>query len=208
MVQFRFLRLTVLVCTNSPPYLKIFIKQFPSVNARVEYRRANLVYEDVLHGTADLGLVAFPTPHKELSVIPFANDELIIAMSPEHKLTKKRVIAIDDLGGMDFIAFEKDIPTRKATDEILNRAGIQVTIAMEFDNVETVKRAIEINAGIAIHLQALWLLNPERKQLVTYKLEGGMHNRPLAIIHKKNRLLTPALRSFVELMKNKSPEMD
>ena len=46
-------------------------------------------------------------------------------MSPEHKLTKKRAIAIDDLGGMDFVAFEKDIPTRKATDEILNRAGIR-----------------------------------------------------------------------------------
>jgi DNA-binding transcriptional LysR family regulator len=191
-----------------PPYLKIFIKQFPSVNARVEYRRANLVYEDVLHGTADLGLVAFPTPHKELSVIPFANDELIIAMSPEHKLTKKRAIAIDDLGGMDFIAFEKDIPTRKATDEILNRAGIQVTIAMEFDNVETVKRAIEINAGIAILPASTVVTESERKQLVTYKLEGGMHNRPLAIIHKKNSLLTPALRSFVELMKNKPPEED
>ena len=43
-----------------PPYLKSFMKEFPSVNARVEYRRANLVYEDVLHGTADIGLVAFP----------------------------------------------------------------------------------------------------------------------------------------------------
>jgi DNA-binding transcriptional LysR family regulator len=133
---------------------------------------------------------------------------LIIAMSPEHKLTKKRAIAIDDLGGMDFIAFEKDIPTRKATDEILNRAGIQVTIAMEFDNVETVKRAIEINAGIAILPASTVVTESERKQLVTYKLEGGMHNRPLAIIHKKNRLLTPALRSFVELMKNKPPEVD
>ena len=89
-----------------PPYLKVFIKQFPSVNTRVEYRRANLVYEDVLHGNADLGLVAFPTLHKELTIIPFANDELIIAMSPEHKLTKKRAIAIDDLRGMDFIACE------------------------------------------------------------------------------------------------------
>ena len=73
---------------NSRPTLKFLSNNFHPVNARVEYRRANLVYEDVLHGTADLGLVAFPTPHKDLSVIPFANDELIIAMSPEHKLTK------------------------------------------------------------------------------------------------------------------------
>ena len=189
-----------------PPYLKSFIKQFPSVNARVEYRRANLVYEDVLHGNADLGLVAFPPPHKDLTIIPFANDELIIVMSPEHRLTKKRSISMNDLSGVEFVAFERDIPTRKATDEILAKAGVEVQVVMEFDNVETVKRAIEINAGIAILPSSTVITESERNQLVIYKLEGGIHNRPLAVIHKKNRILTPALRSFVELMQNGEEE--
>ena len=189
-----------------PPYLKSFIKQFPSVNARVEYRRANLVYEDVLHGNADLGLVAFPPPHKDLTIIPFANDELIIVMSPEHRLTKKRSISMNDLSGVEFVAFERDIPTRKATDEILAKAGVDVQVVMEFDNVETVKRAIEINAGIAILPASTVITESERNQLVIYKLEGGIHNRPLAVIHKKNRILTPALRSFVELMQNGEEE--
>ncbi|HAY74708.1 MAG TPA: LysR family transcriptional regulator [Opitutae bacterium] len=189
-----------------PPYLKSFIKQFPSVNARVEYRRANLVYEDVLHGNSDLGLVAFPPTHKDLTIIPFANDELIIVMSPEHRLTKKRSISMNDLSGVEFVAFERDIPTRKATDEILAKAGVEVQVVMEFDNVETVKRAIEINAGIAILPASTVITESERNQLVIYKLEGGIHNRPLAIIHKKNRILTPALRSFVELMQNGEEE--
>ena len=102
-----------------PPYLKSFLKAFPSVNARVEYRRSNLVYDDVLHGNADIGLIAFPVPQKDLEIIPFANDELIVAMSPDHPLSQKRMIAVKDLQGLEFIAFEKDIPTRKATDEIL-----------------------------------------------------------------------------------------
>jgi DNA-binding transcriptional LysR family regulator len=161
-----------------------------------------LVYDDVLHGNADLGLVASPPPHKELTIIPFANDELIIAMSPEHHLTKKRSIAMDDLKGIEFIAFERDIPTRKATDEILAKAGVEVSVVMEFDNVETVKRAIEINAGVAILPASTVVTESERNQLVIYKLEGGIHNRPLAVIHKKNRILTPALRSFVELMQD------
>ena len=184
-----------------PDYLKSFIKEFPSVNARVEYRRANLVYEDVLHGSADIGLVAFPEPNKELFITPFANDELIVALSPDHPFNQKSMIKLKDLQGVEFIAFEKDIPTRKATDKILSDAGVDVSIVMEFDNVETVKRAIEINAGIAI-LPASTVVNEvERKQLVSYKLEGGIHNRPLAIIHKDNRLLTPALRSFIDLLK-------
>jgi DNA-binding transcriptional LysR family regulator len=188
-----------------PPYLKSFIKEFPSVNARVEYRRANLVYEDVLHGTADIGLVAFPLNNKELTTINFAQDELIVAMNPDHPLAKKKNLTIKDLGGKDFISFEKDIPTRKATDEILSNAGVEISTVMEFDNVETVKRALEINAGIAI-LPANTVTNEsERNQLTTCKLDHGRYVRPLAIIHKKNRMLTPALRSFVELMKNANP---
>ena len=93
---------------------------------------------------------------------------------------------------------------RKATDEILSNAGVEVAITMEFDNVETVKRALEINAGLAI-LPASTVRNEvERNQLVTFKLQGGIHNRPLAVIYKKNRVLTPALRSFVALMKGES----
>ena len=185
-----------------PPYLKSFIKEFPSVNARVEYRRANLVYEDVLQGSADIGIMPFPEPNKELTITPFANDELIVALSPEHPFNKKSMIKMKDLQGVEFIAFEKDIPTRKATDKILADAGVDVSIVMEFDNVETVKRAIEINAGLAI-LPASTVVNEvERKQLVSYKLEGGIHNRPLAMIYKDSRLLTPALRSFVNMLKN------
>jgi DNA-binding transcriptional LysR family regulator len=185
-----------------PPYLKSFIKEFPSVNARVEYRRANLVYEDVLHGTADIGLVAFPVNHKDLTTINFAQDELVVAMNPEHPLAKKKNLTIKDLSGKDFISFEKDIPTRKATDEILSNAGVEISVVMEFDNVETVKRALEINAGIAILPRNTVTNETERNQLTACKLDHGAHVRPLAIIHKKNRTLTPALRSFVELMKN------
>ncbi|MGY8712945.1 MAG: LysR family transcriptional regulator [Verrucomicrobiia bacterium] len=162
-----------------PPYLKLFMQEFPSVNARVEYRRANLVYEDVLHGSADIGLVAFPVKHKELTIIPFA---------------------IEELKEVEFIAFEKDIPTRKATDEILRKAEVEVSIVMEFDNVETVKRALEINAGVAIIPKNTVANETERKQLVTSRLDHGKHIRPLSIIHKKNRMLTPALRSFIEKM--------
>ena len=94
------------------------------------------------------------------------------------------------------------------TDLFCKPSDKHLYLHVKSDHPETVKRAIEINAGIAILPASTVVTESERKQLVTYKLEGGMHNRPLAIIHKKSRLLTPALRSFVELMKNKPPESD
>ncbi len=188
-----------------PPYMKTFMQEFPSVNVRIEYRRANLVYEDVIHGSVDIGLVAFPKKHRELTIVNFSEDELILAMHPSHKLAKKKSVKLSQLQGMDFIAFERDQPTRKATDEILRKEGVEVGVVMEFDNVETVKRAIEINAGCAI-LPASTVRNElAQNQLVSCKINGKKHLRPLAIIHKKNKLLTPALRSFIEIMKKPKP---
>ena len=86
-----------------PARLKVFIKQFPTVNVRVEYRRSNLVYDDILHGSIDLGLVAFPVKRKELTIIPFAEDQLVLAVHPSNPLAKSKAIKVKDLNGLDFI---------------------------------------------------------------------------------------------------------
>ena len=61
-----------------PPYVKAFLSKYPEVNIRVEYRRANNVYEDILTNSIDLGLIAYPQHHKQLEVLPFHDDILIL----------------------------------------------------------------------------------------------------------------------------------
>ena len=55
-----------------------------------------------------------------------------------------------DLEGEKFISFEPDLPTRKVIDRLLREQGVEIEHAMEFDNIETVKRAVEIENGISI----------------------------------------------------------
>src|SRR3954464_10391972 len=71
-----------------PPYVKRFLQEFPSVNVRIEYRRSNLVYEDILHNSVDFGLVAFPQRTRQIEMIPFRNDRLILIANPNHPLAK------------------------------------------------------------------------------------------------------------------------
>src|SRR5512143_474415 len=97
-----------------PPYLKKFLKTYPTVNVHVEYRRSNQVYEDVLGNVVDLGLVAYPTRDSKLEIVPLRKEPLVFVCSPHHPLAKAKVIKFKDLSGQKFIAFEPDIPTRKA----------------------------------------------------------------------------------------------
>ena len=82
-----------------PPYLKKFLKLFPTVNVHVEYRRANQVYEDVLGNVVDMGLVAYPTRDPKLDVIPLRKDTLVLICHPHHPLAKSKSIKLNQLAG-------------------------------------------------------------------------------------------------------------
>ena len=184
-----------------PPYLKKFLKDFPDVNVHVEYRRSNQVYEDVLSNVVDLGLVAFPVKDAKLELIPLRKDAMVLICHPQHPFAKCKSIKLSQLSGQKFISFEPDIPTRKAIDRILKDAGVEVQTVMEFDNIETVKRAVEIEAGVSIAPQNTVTQEVAKETLAEVRIEGPAMVRPLAAIHKKNKVLSPAIKQFISILK-------
>jgi len=183
-----------------PPYITKFLHDFPSVNVRVEYRRSNLVYEDILHNSVDFGLVAFPVKTRQIEILPFRNDRLVLITHPKHVLARKGEFELSDLDGQKFIGFDPDIPTRKAVDAIFRENKLEIDPVMEFDNIETVKRAVEIDHGVAIVPFATVLQEIKQGTLATVPLKGDGFTRPLAILHRKGRVLTPAMKKFIEIL--------
>ena len=184
-----------------PPYIKKFMKVYPTVNVHVEYRRANQVYEDVLGNVVDLGLVAYPVKDAKLEIIPLRKEPLVLICHPQHAFSKLKAIKLKQLIGQKFIGFEPDIPTRKALDKILKEYDVSVNNVMEFDNIETVKRAVEIDAGVSIVPQGTVTQEVAKQTLAAVPLEDGSFFRPLAALYKKNKVLSPAMKQFLTLLK-------
>lgn len=191
-----------------PPYIKKFLHDYPSVNVRIEYRRSNLVYEDILHNSVDFGLVAFPQKLRQIETIPFRNDRLVLITHPNHPLAKTTDVDLKTLSGHKFIGFDPDIPTRKAVDQIFRDNKLEITPVMEFDNIETVKRAVEIDHGIAIVPHATVLQEVKQGTLSSVMFKGKEFTRPLAILHRKGRVLTPAMKKFIETLSAESAAAD
>jgi len=185
-----------------PPYLKKFLRTYPTVNVHVEYRRANQVYEDVLGNVVDLGLVAYPTRDSKLEICALRKEPLVLICHPQHPLAKNKGIRLKAISGQKFISFEPDIPTRKALDRILKEHSVQVQHVMEFDNIETVKRAVEIDAGIAIVPEGTVAQEVAKKTLAQVTLEDGEFYRPLAALYKRNKVLSPAMKQFLAVLKD------
>jgi DNA-binding transcriptional LysR family regulator len=185
-----------------PPFITRFLKSHPSVNLHVEFRRANQVYDDILGKVVDLGLVAYPEKSGKLEMVPLWNDKLVLICHPQNPLAKRKSIKVADIAGQKFIAFEPDIPTRKAIDKILKQHNVTVQTVMEFDNIETVKRAVEIDAGISIVPQFTIAQETAKQTLAAVHFQDGEFFRPSAAIYKKSKVLSPAMKQFLGMLKS------
>ncbi len=183
-----------------PPYVTRFMKAHPRVKVHIEYSRTDKVCDACASNALDFGIVAFPLRRANVAVIPWHEETLVLVCAPEHRLARRRKISLQQLHGEPFIAFERDIPTRRTIDRILKAHKVSVNTVMEFDNIETVKRAVEIDAGVAIVPSATVLQEVKQKSLVVVPFRGKNFTRPLAILHRKGRVLTPAMRKFIDTL--------
>jgi DNA-binding transcriptional LysR family regulator len=184
-----------------PDYVKNFMVKYPDVNVHVEYLSSVRIYELILSGEVDIGLVAVPRRDKRLDVYDFVDEPLVLVCSPKHPLTSESQVDIHKVQFERFIAFEKDTPTRGLIDSILQRYNIIVRPVMEFDNTETIKRAIEINAGISILPETVVLQEVASKIVKAIPFSNERFVRPTGIIVLKDKILSQAGRYFIELLR-------
>jgi DNA-binding transcriptional LysR family regulator len=184
-----------------PPRLKAFRQKHPEVEVHVEYRRSTQVYAQVLNGEVDLGLVAYPSKRAGLLIDIFDEDELVVICHPNHSLGQRERVMLEDLSGEKFIAFEPDLPTRKVIDRHLREHRVAITHTMEFDNIETVKRAVEIESGVSIVPSNTVREEVTKGALVAVKIDGTKLCRPLGVLSKRNRPRFPAQKEFVAALR-------
>jgi len=186
-----------------PNYVKKFMANYPDVNVHIEYLSAEKIYELVLIGDVDVGLVAVPKKDKRLEVYDFEDEPLVLACSPKHPLANQSQVDIHQVQFERFIGFEKDVPTRIWIDNILHRYNIIVRPVMEFDNIETIKRAVEINSGISILPQTAIPQEAASGTIRAIAFSNENFVRPTGIIVRKDRILGQAGRYFIELLRKK-----
>lgn len=183
-----------------PAYLREFMQKYPKAKVNVSYRRSNEVYDDVLTGNAHLGIVAFPTKHSQIEIIPCWKDNLVLICSPEHRFADKESVDIRELHGEPFVAFERDIPTRKEIDRIFKRYKVTPRYTLTIDNVETIKRAVEIGAGVSIVPENTVQAEVAANTLRAIPFSNDTFQRSIAVLTKRRRSFTRAQLAFIDLL--------
>jgi DNA-binding transcriptional LysR family regulator len=183
-------------------HMQPFMSAYPHVRVLLECLHPHKVVEAVLNDEADLGVLSYPAASRALQVLPLREEPMVVVTHPRHRLARRPRVSPADLDGERFVAFDHDLPIRRAIDRALKQHGVRVDVAMEFDNVETIKQAIGIAAGISILPAPTVQKESEIKTLATVDLALPGLVRPVAIIHRRGRHLTAAVSRFIAQLRD------
>ncbi|MHB8901647.1 MAG: LysR family transcriptional regulator substrate-binding protein, partial [Thermoguttaceae bacterium] len=188
--------------------MKQFMIRFPKAKVRLEFLRPNKVYDSVLNSEVDLGIVSYPMPSTEISVIPLRSERMVLVCHPSHPLAGRKAITAEHLKNEGFVAFDRDLIIRKEIDRYLRQRNVSVRINMEFDNIETIKQAVGIEAGVSILPEPTVREETARGDLAAVRLIAPQLERPIGIIYRQRKVFTPTSTKFVELLQAEQGGME
>jgi DNA-binding transcriptional LysR family regulator len=177
-----------------------FLRTCPGAQLHIEYLRPDKVYEAVLEDQADLGFISYPEHRRDLTIIPWREERMTVAVYPSHPLASREMLLPLDLDGQDFIAFDEEVIIRRELDRFFRDNGVSVSIVMQFDNIQSIKEAVALGSGISILPERTMLTEVEQNRLVSIPLHAPELVRPTGIIHRKKKKLTRAGRQFLSLV--------
>jgi DNA-binding transcriptional LysR family regulator len=179
-------------------HMQPFQAAYPQARVLLECLHPHKVVEAVVNDEADLGVLSYPVATRSLEVVHLRSEPMVVVVHPAHRLARRRALAAVDLHGEKFVAFDSDLAIRKAIDRALRQHNVKVEVVMAFDNVETIKQAIGINAGLSILPRPTVRKEVGMRTLAAVPVALPGLVRPIGVIHRKGKRLTPAVARFVE----------
>ncbi|HMF19956.1 MAG TPA: LysR family transcriptional regulator [Gemmataceae bacterium] len=182
-------------------YVERFTTGQPGAQVHIEYLHPDRVYDRVLEGTADLGLVSFPKKSPKLTALPWREEAMVLVCAPKHPLAHNGAVQPRQLAGQKFIHFDRNLMIRRQVDRFLREQGAGVEVVLEFDNIENIKQAVALGAGVALLPEPTVRREVRARTLAAMPLVGSTLTRPLGIIHRRRNKLSAAAQCFLDLLR-------
>jgi DNA-binding transcriptional LysR family regulator len=182
-------------------YVERFTAGQPGAQVHIEYLHPDRVYDRVLEGTADLGLVSFPKKSSKLTALPWREETMVLVCAPKHPLAQNGSVQPRQLAGQKYIHFDKNLVIRRQVDRFLREQGANVEVVLEFDSIENIKQAVALGAGVALLPEPTVRREVRARTLAAMSVVRSTLTRPLGIIHRRRNKLSAAAQCFLDLLR-------
>lgn len=179
-----------------PRMLAAFSQRYPKVNYSVIIGNTEFIHERALEGSIDFGLVEGHIEDKQLEVKEFLKDEMVLIVSKQHFLAKKKYVIREDLEAVTFVMREEGSGTRLALEEVLKEISLKPEKIITLGSTQAIKEAVE--AGLGISFLSKWALRKELQlgTLKAVRVKDLNITRGFYLIRHKERLESKACSEF------------
>jgi DNA-binding transcriptional LysR family regulator len=181
-------------------FTKEFLRRNPKANVRLEYQHPERVYGLVQSNQVDLGLVSYPKSTRTIKATPWRDEPMVLVCSPEHEWASRSAVRLEELDGRDFVGFDEQLTIRREIDRALTDRNAAVNVVMAFDNIETLKAAVEINAGVSLLPEPTVRREVQLGVLASARVEEASLFRPLGVIHRRGAEMGKTAERFRQLL--------
>jgi DNA-binding transcriptional LysR family regulator len=189
-------------------HVQEFTSRHPRANVRLEYLHPERVLESVERGDADIGIVSYPRSTRTIEAEPWREEPIVLVCAPANAFAGRVQVSLAELHGQRMVGFDQDLVIRHELVRAIAARAAEPVVALAFDNIETIKRAVEIDAGVALLPEPTVGREVAAGTLVAVRIADAELVRPLGIIHARGKPLGPTARRFVELLRGAARDAD
>lgn len=176
-----------------------FRKRYPLIKVEVRRGVASRIPEQITAREVELGVVSFKPKDASLRSVFIMNDELILIVSPSHRLAGRTSVSLRDLETESFIAHNAPSPYRLKVIETFERHNTRLNIATELPSLEAIKRLVELGAGVALVPKLTAGAEIAAGRVVPVSVTELKLQRKLNVVYRKNAALSYAASEFLKM---------
>jgi DNA-binding transcriptional LysR family regulator len=180
----------------SCPFMKIAL----DVGNSEEIEKSLLVYKN------DLVLIAVTKKTSRFESIPFLKEELVLIVSPNHPLVKRKTVSLKELERYPLIIRAKGSTTRRIILQAFKEVGIHPSLLIEAGSSEFIKQWVSEGKGVSIIVKRTVEDEERRKIIKTIPLSEKLYLQ-VAFLYLKEEKSNPTIKTFVKFIENQGRKL-
>jgi DNA-binding transcriptional LysR family regulator len=182
-----------------PPLLRRLRLKHPALELTVTTGNTREIVQAVIDNELDVAVVTLPVAGRELTVIPFYRDRLLVIAPPDARWKGKKTIAPAALAREPLILFERGAAIRAVINGWFAKARTAPSVTMEIGNAEASKKLVGAGLGLSIISAVAVKTEVSASELVALAPDPPLA-RTLATVHRRDKPSTPALRAVLDAL--------
>jgi DNA-binding transcriptional LysR family regulator len=181
------------------PIIEEFSRRHPLIKVEVKRGVASRIPTEINAREVELGVISFKPKDESVKSIPVFTDELILVVSPKHRLAGQSSVSIKDLGIETFIAHNATSPYREKVILAFENYQVKLNISTELPSLEAIKKLVEKGVGVALVPKLTAQSEIDNGQLFALSVKELKLERQLHFIYRRNSVLSHAAKVFLQI---------